>query len=316
MSRSAIFSHVPAVVPQPQVAIVAAPNVPAPAANAPVVQAAAPTAAPTTTIDPKVASELNRLDANIADVDVSQGRTLRSGREIGHLTIDDLALFTVVNRGSMFPDFALKSFDPTNLKPAQYKDFLEVPTNFNDAWNHPCEIQRKLWREAIGVELAKMMTYKVWRKVKRHLNPNNRKCVKCKWVFNIKRNGVFQARLVACGTSQTPGIDFQESYSPVVNDTIWRMILVLQIALKLGSRIIDIETAFLNGELSEEIYMDAPEGLDAAEDEFVLLLKSLYGLIQSAQQFYLKFKEVMIKLAFKPSEIEPCLFSHYRGGLR
>jgi hypothetical protein len=79
----------------------------------------------------------------------------------------------------MFPDFALKNVDPTNLKPAQYKDFLETPTCFNDAWNHPCETQRKLWREAIGVELAKMMTYKVWRKVKRHLVPKNRKCVKC-----------------------------------------------------------------------------------------------------------------------------------------
>jgi Reverse transcriptase (RNA-dependent DNA polymerase) len=69
-------------------------------------------------------------------------------------------------------------------------------------------------------------------------------------------------------------VDFQELYSPIVNDTIWRMMLVLQIALKLGSRIIDIETAFLNGELSEEIYMNAPKGLDTDDDECVLLLKS------------------------------------------
>jgi hypothetical protein len=214
----------------------------------------------------------------------------------------------------LFPDFVLKSVDPSTLKPAQYKDYLEVPTTFNEAWNHPCETQRKLWREAIGVELTKMMMYKVWRKVKRHIVPKNRKCVKCNWVFDIKRNGVFRARLVACQYSQTPGVDFQESYSPVVNDTIWRMMLVLQIALKLGSRIIDIETAFLNGELSEEIYMNAPKGLDADDDECVLLLKSLYGLVQSARQFYLKFKEVMIKLGFKPSEIEPCLFSKQAKG--
>jgi Reverse transcriptase (RNA-dependent DNA polymerase) len=109
-------------------------------------------------------------------------------------------------------------------------------------------------------------------------------------------------------------VDFQELYSPIVNDTIWRMMLVLQIALKLGSRIIDIETAFLNGELSEEIYMNAPKGLDTDDDECVLLLKSLYGQVQSARQFYLKFKEVMIKLGFKPSEIEPCLFSKQAKG--
>jgi Reverse transcriptase (RNA-dependent DNA polymerase) len=49
-------------------------------------------------------------------------------------------------------------------------------------------------------------------------------------------------------------------------------------------------------------------GLEAAEDECILLLKSHYGLVQSARQFYLKFKEVVITLGFKPSEIEPCLF--------
>jgi hypothetical protein len=189
-----------AVVPQPQVAIVAVPDVPDPvdtpvAATQEAVQEVVPP------VDPKVVSELNHLDANIADVDVSQGRTLRSGGEIGHLTIDDLALFTVVNCGSLFPDFVLKSVDPSNLKPAQYKDYFEVPTTFNEAWNHPCEIQHKLWREAIGVELTKMMTYKVWRKVKCHIIPKNCKCVKCKWVFDIKRNGVFRVRLVACGYS-------------------------------------------------------------------------------------------------------------------
>jgi hypothetical protein len=161
--------------------------------------------------NPRVAAELRQIEQNLVEVDVNQPRTLCSGREIGG-SIDDLAMFTVVNRGSMFPDFALKSVDPTKLNPLQYREYLEVPTLFNEAWNHPCEIQRKMWREAIMAELTKMANYNVWRKVKRSTIPSGRKCVKCKWVFDIKRNGVFRARLVACGYSQTPGVDFQESY--------------------------------------------------------------------------------------------------------
>jgi Reverse transcriptase (RNA-dependent DNA polymerase) len=92
------------------------------------------------------------------------------------------------------------------------------------------------------------------------------------------------------------------------------MMLVMQLSLGLSSKIIDIETAFLNGDLSEEIYMDAPEGLDADKDECVRLDKSLYGLVQSARMFYLKFKEVMLKLGYKQSECEPCLFSKHVNG--
>jgi Reverse transcriptase (RNA-dependent DNA polymerase) len=117
-----------------------------------------------------------------------------------------------------------------------------------------------------------------------------------------------------CGYSQTPGVDFQESYSPVVNDTILRILLVLQLALCLQGIIIDIETAFLNGDLTEEIYMNAPEGLDAAEDECMLLEKAIYGLVQSARMWFLKFKQVMVKLGFKPNECEPCLFSKEANG--
>jgi hypothetical protein len=57
----------------------------------------------------------------------------------------------------------------------------------------------------------------VWRRVKKSSMPSNQRCVKSKWVFKIKRNGVFGARLVACGYSQIAGEDFPESYSPVAN---------------------------------------------------------------------------------------------------
>ena len=113
----------------------------------------------------------------------------------------------------------------------------------------------------------------VWRKIKRSEMPSGRQCVKHKWVLEIKRNGVFLARLVACVYSQIPGIDFQDIYSPVVHDTTVRILLVKLLVEKYDSLIIDIETAFLHGVMGagEEIYMDCPEGMDAGLDECLLL---------------------------------------------
>ena len=91
-----------------------------------------------------------------------------------------------------------------------------------------------------------MISRGVWRKTKRHDIPNNRRCVKCKWVFKIKRNGVFRARLVACGYSQIPGVDFQENYAPVIHDVTWRILLVLMILMNLTGVLIDVECAFEN----------------------------------------------------------------------
>jgi Reverse transcriptase (RNA-dependent DNA polymerase) len=82
---------------------------------------------------------------------------------------------------------------------------------------------------------------------------SNEVCIKYKWVFDIKRDGTFRARLVACGYSQVPGVDFQESYSPVINDVVFRILIVCQIIWGLTVILIDVEVAFLNGDLDEII---------------------------------------------------------------
>jgi hypothetical protein len=89
--------------------------------------------------------------------------------------------------------------------------------------------------------------------------PVNRRCVKHKWVFDIKRNGTFRARLVACGYTQVPGIDFTEAYSPVINDVCFRIMIIFQMVWNLKAKIIDVETAFLHGDFEEEIFMDCPK---------------------------------------------------------
>jgi Reverse transcriptase (RNA-dependent DNA polymerase) len=66
--------------------------------------------------------------------------------------------------------------------------------------------------------------------------------------------------LAACGYSQIPRIDFNKSFAPVINDVSFHIILIAKIMWGLQASIIDVETAFLHGKLSEEIYMNAPDG--------------------------------------------------------
>jgi hypothetical protein len=132
-------------------------------------------------------------------------------------------------------------------------------------------------------------------------------------VFDIKRNGRFRARLVACGYSQVGGIDFNQVYSPVVNDVTFRIMLIAKMVWKLFSMTFDVETAFLLGELEEEIYMQCPPGMDATDDECLLLLQSIYGLVQAARQFWKKWDYILGKLGFSRSAADPCLYTRGIG---
>ena len=92
------------------------------------------------------------------------------------------------------------------------------PETFEEAYFHPNLEERSKWRDAILKELQEMKDKGVYEKIHTSELPNGRTCIKNKWVFKIKRNGIFRARLVACGYSQIPGVDFQESFAPVIND--------------------------------------------------------------------------------------------------
>jgi Reverse transcriptase (RNA-dependent DNA polymerase) len=94
----------------------------------------------------------------------------------------------------------------------------------------------------------------------------------------------------------------------VINDSVFRIVIILQIMWKLHSVIMDVETAFLHGDLDEDIYMDAPKGTDLKPWQCVKLDKALYGLVQAARQFYLKFANILTKMGFTTSYADPCLF--------
>eukprot|EP00253_Pinus_taeda_P026498 PITA_26498 len=145
--------------------------------------------------------------------------------------------------------------------------------------------------------------------------PKDRKTVGCKWVFKLKQ-GVndtedrYKARLVAKGFSQKAGIDFHEIFSPVVKIVSIRIVLALVALLDLELQQLDVKTAFLHGDLDEEIYMEQPEGfVQHRNNKFVCRLKkSLYGLKQSPQQWYKKFDSFLLSQKYIRSEYNHCVY--------
>ena len=100
--------------------------------------------------------------------------------------------------------------------------------------------------------------------------------------MKIKQNGIYRARLVACGYSQIPGVDFHKvPYSLVINDVTYRLLFVICILIGYSNVILDIVTAFLHGELEtgEEVYMECPQGMNQPKNKVLLLMKTIFGLV-------------------------------------
>lgn len=237
---------------------------------------------------------------------------VRAQRELGRLR-------TFYNPANYIPavEEDPQDAEETAFVGATISDFGE-PHNFDAAWNHKDPTARTQWREAIKKEYRDMLEKGVWRTRKTNTVTSGRKLIGTKWVFKLKKNGVYRARLVALGYSQVPGVDYTENFAPVVNDVTFRTLLVLYQVLKYDSRIIDVETAFLYGDLEEEIFMKIPSGFTEctgtdATGSCLELQRSLYGLVQAARQWWKKINSFLTEdLGFTCSEIDPCLL--YRTG--
>ncbi len=145
--------------------------------------------------------------------------------------------------------------------------------------------------------------------------PPGRKPIRMKWVFTVKPGhkdvpARYKARLVAQGYTQSQGIDYQDTYAPVVKQCSLRTVLSLVAALDLEITQLDIKTAFLYGELEEELYLEQPEGFVTAgrENEVCRLKKSLYGLKQSPRAWNTKFNEFLVKFGLTRCDSDSCVY--------
>ena len=115
--------------------------------------------------------------------------------------------------------------------------------------------------------------------------------------------------------SQRPGIDFEETYSPVLNATTFRYLISLVAPEVLNLQLMDIVTAYLYGSLENDIYMELYEGFslpnkaNSKEDYSTKLNKSLYGLKQSGRMWYNRLSEYLLKEEYKNDPICPCIYT-------
>ena len=116
-----------------------------------------------------------------------------------------------------------------------------------------------------------------------------------KYVFRIKENKP-KVRLVALGCGQSYGIDYNETFAPVVTLTTVPTIIAVATHLDWELEQMDVKTAFLNSDLDEDVFMSVPEGLScgATRNKVCKLRKSLYGLKQSPRQWYAKIHHFLI----------------------
>ena len=182
----------------------------------------------------------------------------------------------------------------------------EEPWSFSDAK------ELKVWVDACKDEIVSIEKNKTWDLVEL---PTGIKPIGLKWVFKIKRNAngtisKYKTRLVAKGYVQRHGVDYEEVFAPVARIETIRMIIALAGSHGWEIHHLDVKTAFLHGELKEEVYVTQPEGfiVDGQEHKVYKLKKALYGLRQAPRAWNIKLNEILRSLRFTRCSKEPSLY--------
>ncbi|GLB38104.1 putative reverse transcriptase (RNA-dependent DNA polymerase) [Lyophyllum shimeji] len=203
----------------------------------------------------------------------------------GNLTIDEV------------PDFAFLAHDH------------EEPTSVAEA------LASDVWRKSMEAELDQLKRLGTFEVVDL---PPDRAPIKSKWVWRVKRdgNGKFlkaKSRLVAKGFTQQPGVDYSETFAPVVRMDSLRLLLALAAAYKLKIHVVDIVGAYLNSTLQEEIYLAQPPGLGDGTKRVWRLLKTIYGLKQSGREWNKLLDSLFKSLGYVRLVSDQCIYIRGTG---
>ncbi|GKB52779.1 retrovirus-related pol polyprotein from transposon TNT 1-94 [Tanacetum coccineum] len=194
-----------------------------------------------------------------------------------------------------------------------YDAFLTAvePKTYKDALTQAC------WIEAMQEELNEFERLEVWELVPR---PDKVMVITLKWIYKVKLDelgGILKnkARLVARGYRQEEGIDFEESFAPVARLEAIRIFLAFAAHMNMVVYQMDVKTAFLNGNLREEVYVSQPDGfVDKDKPNHVYKLKkALYGLKQAPRAWYDMLSSFLISQDFSKGSVDPTLFIRRDG---
>ena len=186
-----------------------------------------------------------------------------------------------------------------------------VPSSVRDALSDPH------WRRAMEEEYAALLANQTWDLVPR---PPGSNVVTGKWIWTHKRRADgslerYKARWVLRGFTQRPGVDYDETFSPVVKPATVRTVLSLALSRSWPVHQLDVKNAFLHGTLTETVYCSQPAGfVDSSRPDMVCRLnKSLYGLKQAPRAWYSRFAAFLLTLGFVEAKSDTSLFIYHHG---
>lgn len=211
--------------------------------------------------------------------------------------LKDHYMLSMIIAPSLLPP--VKSDSPEPIEPTTLYEALTCP-------------QGKLWFASALDEFTSLIANQTWEIVPL---PDGRRAVGSKWTFKNKRNsdGVIyrhKSRLVAKEYTQEDGIDYEETFAPVAKMTSIRVVLAIAVAENLTFWQMDVDTAFLNGKLEEEIYMEQPEGfVDPEHPDWVCRLKRcIYGLKQASRVWNKTLDKHLKTKGFEQTKADPCIY--------
>lgn len=212
-----------------------------------------------------------------------------------------------------------ENYDFRHLLPEEQEDTVELrykdgilqpvrkpaPETFREAVNRPTE---EGWKEAIERELNSFEEHNTFEICNL---PKGMEVMDSKWLFLNKSTGLAKARLVVRGFNQLFGRDYSDTYAPVANYHSVKIGLAIAAAYKMSIIQVDVKTAFLNGQIDKELYLQIPEGMRTSEnkDKVLKINGSVYGLKQAPKLWNERIDQILKqKLGFKANEKEPCFY--------
>lgn len=185
------------------------------------------------------------------------------------------------------------------------------PTTYEEA------VKSTVWRKAMEEEIESINKNNTWELVE---YPAGKKVIGLKWVYKTKLDSDgnvqrFKARLVAKGYTQQPGVDFEEAFAPVARMETVRVMFALAAQLSWPVYHFDVKSAFLNGVIQEEVYVEQPIGYEmkGSESKVFKLHKALYGLRQAPRAWYARIDEYLLHKGFARSVNEHTLYKRLDG---